>query len=212
MAEFKKDFLTLTSLQLTAPPPEGAKRPAKLQVRTWNNKVSLTAFTGVENAPRKGIVGLNLYPLMFMQVLNGLEEIARSEYIPDQAVKHAITVYDNGSSNKKEIGKVTYGRNKNGVCFISVTVADPESPKVVFPIRNAFNYQVEGENLSNADASRLATLGWVDLYRNTIPQYLVDNYVDESQNNNGGYNKGGYNKNNNGGGKSYNADMNDLDF
>lgn len=207
--EKKRDVLDLTSLQLKARPPEGAKRPAGLSIKTWNNKVSITVFTNLDHLPRKGIIGLNMFPLSFYQFLSSFEDIIRSEFTGERITKK-MTIFDKATQDKTPVGDLAWGRDQEGVPYICVVSPQTDFPKVVFRLEPP--RITEMVDVDKAEAAKYFALGWIDFWREMMADYLRDNFVDEKQQ--GGY---GGNRGNNGGGYNKNSgvsnyDPNDLPF
>lgn len=212
MSDKKRDILDLTSLQLKAKPPEGAKRPAGLSIKTWNNKVSFTVFTNLEHLPRKGIIGFNLFPLNFYQFLASFEEVIKSEFTGERITKK-MTIFDKAQQDKKPIGDLVWGRDQEGVPYICVVSAQSDFPKVVFRLEPS--RIVEMVDMDRATATRDYALGWVHFWREMMVVYLKDNFVDETQNQGGnGYNRGGNGGgyNNRSGGNNYSSNYNSDDI
>lgn len=223
-ADKERNVFDLTSLQLKAKPPAGAKRPAALAVKSWKNKPSLTVFSNVEGAPKYGIFGMNIYPLTFMTFLRGLETIADMPFVPGEKVNRKMVVYDKPSQDKQRIGDLVFGRDGEGIMYICLVSSDENYPKI--PFMFSLPRQQTYEGLTPQEASRDYCLGCVDWWRALMPKHLMDNFVDETkeprpgQGGGGGYgnNQGGYgggssygNQNNSGGGGSTSSD-DDLPF
>lgn len=224
-ADKERNVFDLTSLQLKAKPPAGAKRPAALAVKSWKNKPSLTVFSNVEGAPKYGIFGMNIYPLTFMTFLRGLETIADMPFVPGEKVNRKMVVYDKPSQDKQRIGDLVFGRDGEGIMYICLVSSDENYPKI--PFMFSLPRQQTYEGLTPQEASRDYCLGCVDWWRALMPKHLMDNFVDETKEprpgqggGGGGYgnNQGGYgggssygNQNNSGGGGSTSSD-DDLPF
>lgn len=190
MANNERDILDLTSLQLKTAPTQGAKRPPALAVKTWRNKVSMTVFTNVEGLPRHGIIGINLYPQQFMMIVEGIKRIAKTPHT-GQKKSQSITVFDKPGKDKKEQGKVVWGRNDEGVMYICVVSSDNQFPKIPFYFNNSSQFGFEG--MSKVEESELFALACCRWWSNLLPKYLADNFIDETKDSNGG----GYSNNNN---------------
>lgn len=216
MSEKKeRGFLDLTSLQMKAKPPEGAKRPASLTIKNWMNKVSITVFSNVEGAPKHGIFGLNLYPTQFMALLAGLEEIANSPYEEGKRVSRKLEVFDKPGNDKTHYGDLVYGRDEKGYMYLCLVSPQEDFPKIIFRFTFPRNVSYSGAE-DPSEESRLECLGRINLWRTVMPQVLLTQFVDESNSGKGGYgNKGGYNKSsggNSGGGSPSNYSEDDLPF
>lgn len=223
--EKERNVFDLTSLQLKAKPPAGAKRPAALAVKSWKNKPSLTVFSNIEGAPKYGIFGLNLYPLQFMTFLTGLRRIAESPFVPGEKVTNKLVVYDKPTQDKQRIGDLVYGRDNDGILYICLINADDSYPKIPFMFTQPRQYEHEGP--TPAEASYDYCVGCLDWWRALMPKHIMDNFVDETKeprpgqgggygsqggygNQGGGYSGGG--SQGGGGGHSQGASDDDLPF
>lgn len=193
----QRDFLDLTSLQLKAKPPEGANRPAGLTIKTWNNKVSMTVFSNVQSLPRYGIFGVNMYPYVFSMFLAGFTEVLDMP-LNGEKITRKIRLYDKPTQDKKHTGDLVYGRDQEGVPYVCVISPQADFPKIVFRLEPPRNIELADSDRS--EAARLYAKGFVDFWRESMNRYLMDNFVDESNNSGGKGGYGGGNRNNNGGG------------
>lgn len=178
-ADKERNVFDLTSLQLKAKPPAGAKRPAALAVKSWKNKPSLTVFSNVEGAPKYGIFGVNVYPLTFMTFLRGIEKIADMPFVPGEKVNRKLVIYDKPSQDKQRIGDLVFGRDGEGIMYICLVSADENYPKI--PFMFSLPRQQIYEGLSPQEASRDYCLGCVDWWRALMPKHLMENFVDETK-------------------------------
>lgn len=195
--EKERNVFDLTSLQLKAKPPAGAKRPAALAVKSWKNKPSLTVFSNVEGAPKYGIFGINLYPFTFMAFLKGLERIAKSPFTPGEKINHKMVVYDKPTQDKQRIGDLVFGRDGEGIYYICLISPDENYPKIPFMFTMPRQYDYDG--LTPEEASRDYVLGCIDWWRALMPKHIMDNFVDETKEPRPGQG-GGYGNNQGGGG------------
>lgn len=205
----QRDFLDLTSLQLRARPPEGANRPATLAIKTWSNKISMTVFSNVQSLPRYGIFGLNLYPYQFSSVLTAFRNLLDKPFTGEKSTIK-MRFFDKATQDKKHLGDVAFGRDQEGIPYICVISPQSDYPKIVFRIEP--NGQMEYVDMDRAQAATIHAQGFVNFWMSIINDYLMANFIDES-NNKGGGNRGGYNNNNsNNSSSNSNLQEDDLPF
>lgn len=212
----QRDLLDLSSLRLTAPPQQGAKYPASLAVGVWENKPQFTMRTGIESLPNYGLFSVTLYPYEFGKVLSGLLRISQKPFVEGERENAKLEVYDKPGNNAKLNGTIVYGRDDKGKMFICLVNPNPDYPKVVFYIATSGKFKISG--ISDQEDSADYTKGYVEFWKNLIPNYLDKNFVDTSQNSGGqggGFNRGGNNNNynnNSGGNQGGGASSNDDDI
>lgn len=206
----ERTIIDLTSLQIKTKPLEGSKRPATLAVKVWNNKVSMTTYTNVEGLPKNGIIGLNLYPIDFFSFLSALEDVIKTPYNGARNSKK-MEVFDKLGQDAQLLGTITFGRDDNGFIYVCMVSPMEEMPKAVFRLDFPRTIKVSGYE-HDYQTSEISAQAWIDWWREVIPGYIADHFVDESNNGQGGGgfnrnkgNGGGYNNNrNNGGGYNNN--------
>lgn len=217
----ERNVVDLTSLQLKAKPAAGAKRPAGLAIKSWKNKPSLTVFSNIDGAPKYGIFGLNLYPYTFMTFLAGLERIATTPFVQGERVANKLVIYDKPTQDKQRVGDLAYGRDGDGIMYICLVSPDESYPKIPFMFTQP--RQIEHEGVTPIEASRDYCIGCINWWRELMPKYIADNFVDETKeprpgqdggyNNNSGSGSGGFGGGyNNGGSQSASTSDDELPF
>lgn len=199
MADKVYTIVDITALQLKARAVEGSNRPAAMKISTWQNKVSISVFTGVDSLPNKGVIGINLHPYEFFSVLQHLEELTKLPYNEGERITRKMVVFNKAGKDKEPIGEVAVGRTKEGIYYICIISTNNSLPKISFKLTPPLNTLWEGD-MTDEYKSRVHTLAFVNWWRLCMSKQLSDTYEkpDNSQyRNNYSGNKGGYNRNNN---------------
>lgn len=185
--------------------PTATKQP-RLSVYYHKNKLSIEVRTNVPadmNGRERGIIRAELEPPAFFTLLAALKRIIDN---PNNDVRQSMKVKrpdfqkNNGGEPVMDC-QVVYGKDKNGVVFISLLSANKERPRIMFPFHPGKWVEFVGQDgspISDAELSLIYAEGKLTEWEEMAPKYMYDRFVQEEfGDKRGGGNQGG------GGGQQY---------
>lgn len=206
-----KSVLDDAKYAITAPPPNGAKRPAKLVWQIWENNPRMVVFTGVEGdnlADRIQTAAMDSQQMESFFSL--LEDFAKAEE-GKGSEQFCFTLYrpadrDAGrGAPPNETARIVVKRNSNEVITLSIVV-----PKSEVRVGFEFKHRLWSASEHNNDkmvARRMSTyscIGWINALRSVLRHKLASEWThierkpyngnkgDGRGNYGGGGNRGGY--------------------
>lgn len=208
MADFnqrKPSKLAEFRYRLLGAPLDGASRRPTLSFKILRNGLVLEARTNIPEDKDYGRITLTFGPQDFFAFLTLLDGAIDAAVDTSETIAYADNPWtkQGRSPEKKLVGKVIVGKDKEGVVYIAIQSWDRSRPQVTFPVLPSGNYQFLGGPDNTAwDRPRISKL-YAKSWRESLAQLMPMAYFDEynppppRDNSNGG---GGYNRNNNGGG------------
>ncbi len=208
----KKHVLHNRKLGLSAPCPSAKGKWSSLTVGLVSNNPRFTIYTNdpEDKTDRDGkpvpITG-NVDAPIFFQFLR------RAELVAQGPVDVKFKIENEGfqwfgkerAKEKSVLSELHFGKDKDGVCWISVTMKD--RPRIQFKFgQNDFHhwYHGDGTPFSPEEVSVDAFLGWAEMFRNLMPVRMDLGYVEPKPRDDNGGNRGGgggnYNRGGGGGG------------
>lgn len=177
---YNKTALSENALTITGRRLDGAKMPSRLQISTSGNNIQLTAWTGLEDKARSRVAA-NLNQFAAVGFFEKLKEIASNK--DGGAESTSIKNFTGRGSDRREAGRLEFGRNKHGVMFISLT--DANDFQIVFSLISDYYHQLinveTGEPVTKQEASRYYTNGICSTFLRLIPAVLAGSLYDFKQ-------------------------------
>ena len=194
---------------LTAPPQPTAVKQPRLSVHYHKNKIILEARTNVPadmNTTERGVIRAEMEDTTYFAFLAAFDRIIASREPGTERIRILRPDFRKVNNGNPVLDcTVVFGRDKDGIVFLSLLSWNKERPMIKFPFhpgRFSEFFNNDGTPMSDADLSDRVAAGYLRLWTNLVPHYVYNRYVAES------YDKG--NKNGgSGGGQSYNGNRND---
>lgn len=166
----------------------GAEKQPRLSIHYHKNKLTLEVRTNVPsdmNGRERGIIRGEMDPHIFFSFLKAFHSLIKSpptEKPMRLNLKRPDFQKNNGGEPVTEC-QVVFGRNNEGVVFMSLLSMNKERPRIMFPFHPgkwAEFIGTDGSPLSAAQASEFIALGYLEEWEEIVPHYVYDRYVAES--------------------------------
>ena len=187
---------------------------AKLRFGIWRNLPRITVYTNDDNDKQNnyGMITAGLDPSVYSTITQKLNDIVGAPNGTKFKVENYTSSKDNdtGKWKQEHVNDILMGKDDAGVIWISVIATD--RPKFKFEFGN-FRYHkfynTDGQELSKAEISQIATKATIKLLDNLYATYLTNNY---EHFNPADYKKKGGNTQYNSGNRTSNYDISDDDI
>lgn len=168
--------------------PTATKAP-RLSVYYHKNRVVVEVRTNVPadmNGRERGIIRAELDPATFFAFLAGLRRVIERPTGDGRPEHIKIKRPDFNKSNGGEPvvdSQIVYGKNQEGVVFMSLLSYNKERPRIMFPFHPGKWVEFVGQDgtpKSAAEVSEVYALGKLAEWENLVPHYLYDRFVAET--------------------------------
>jgi hypothetical protein len=157
-------------------------KPARLVWSILGSQPRITVFTGNSNDKGfNGILSANMDPSVFFVFLESLREVATSEKETKRKIDFYIPKRNDSNGTVEQVlnSSLVYGKNSEGICWISLLEAN--KAKILFefqpPEWNRF-FKANGESYTKSELSIASCLGFIKaangIYSNLI---ALNNYA-----------------------------------
>lgn len=154
---------------------------AKLRFGIWRNLPRVTVYTNDDNDKQNnyGMITAGLDPTVYSTLTQKLSEIVSAPNGTKFKVENYTSSKDNetGKWKQEHVNDILIGKDDAGVVWISVIARD--RPKFKFEFGN-FRYHkfynTDGQELSKAEISQIATKATVKLLDSLYATYLTTSY------------------------------------
>lgn len=171
---------------LTAPPQPTATKQPRLSVYFHKNKVFMDARTNVPadmNTQERGIIRCEMDPPIFFTFLAAFERVIVSKEPVAERIKILRPDYRKQNGGNPVLDTtVLFGRDKDGVVFLSLLSWNKERPMIKFPFHpGKFAEFVgrDGNPASDVDVSNDVAMGYLKQWQQLVPMYMFHRYVAE---------------------------------
>ena len=172
-------FKQLEKFQLYTEAPGAPGKRSRLGYSSYRGAPRITVFTNVPNDSGKGVINAPMNPETFIVFMNLLEAVARNPAETKNKIDcWTILRSTEGQEVNKEktlLSEVYFGRDANGVVWISVTA--PNRPRIKFDFKiSDFHkiYKGDGTQLTEAESSTLQTLATVTALREIMMTHMSE--------------------------------------
>jgi hypothetical protein len=205
----KKNALDNRKLHLSTPCPTAKGKWSSFQInvftadKTGEPNPRITVFTNdPEDSGEKngyGKIQANLDPVVFFALLEKLKRVVNGPDGADDKVKceNKNFTFPGGKRSEEPsvVSEIHFGKDADGLCWISVTARDRPRIKFAFGPNNFHElFHRGGEQFSKGEASVLWALGWIRLMEALIPNFIINDWKEVIREQPGGAQGGGYNK------------------
>lgn len=199
-----KTALSEYKLTLTAPPAQGATKPATLRCSVVKNQPRLDVYTNVPNDKQNGNIRAAMDAMTFYALIGLLREVADGPADKSWKIDNKNFTFFGGqrSDAPKIVSTTVVGKDKEGRVFISVIAKDRPYIKFIFsPGDWHMLRSSDGGELSEAEVSVYYAKAYANLMENLVANVLDTNYVEPEPRDNS--QRGGNNNRGQGGGNNY---------
>lgn len=192
-------FKELEKFHLFTDAPGAEGKRSRLSWSSYRGNPRIGIFTNVPNDLSKGMMNAAMNPETFLIFLNLFEDIAKKS-VENKAKIDCYTLPrtpdgEERSQEKILASEVYFGRDANGILWISVVI--PNRPKIKFDFKiSDFHkiYKGDGTQLSEAEGSTLQTLATIKALREVFMGHMGDIRPPYIPNSSSAGNKNGYTK------------------
>jgi len=196
-----KNALDNRKLNLNAPCPSA---PGKVSSLIWSivaNNPRLVVYTNDPNDTKDyGKISANLDMPVFYTLLAMLDKVINTEGEIKYKLENKNFIFPGGKRSEKPVvtSEIWFGKDKDGLIWISVTARDRPKIKFVFTHSDYHHFQnADGTPVSQSDVSMYVAKGYLSILENMVASLAVANYVEPPKREDTGGNKSS------GGGGSY---------
>ena len=190
-----KNALDEYKLRLSAPPAQGATKPASMAFSVVSNNPRIDVYTNVPNDKNNGNIRAAMDSPTFYSLLELLEKAINGPADNRYSIKNMNHTFFEGkrSEHPKLISTTTVGKDKEGRVFISLIAKDRPLIKFVFlPSMYHSLVKMDGSDFSEAEMSEVYARAYLNLLRNLVADVLTETYTEpKPRDENGGGNRGG---------------------
>lgn len=216
-----KNALDEFKLRLSAQKLEGGDRRPTLGVSVISNNPRLDVYTNVPNDKNRGNIRAAMDGVTFFAFLEMFETALNEGPGYKAYIENKMPPRDRSQGNKPElVSRTVFGKDGEGVMYISVLSADESRPKVKFPFMSSYYHDLcggDGQRLSKGEVSVIMARGWLRMLKGLVPAVMDTHYREPQKRDGGGggfrgkggNGGGGYN-NNRGGGNGGGQKSNDF--
>lgn len=172
-------FKELEKFQIFTETPGVEGKRSRLGWSSYRGNPRINVFTNVPNDAQKGMMSAAMNPETFLIFLNMLEEFAvkpgeQKAKIDCYTIPRAIEGQER-STDKILASEIYFGRDAQGILWISVVVANRPKIKFEFKISDFHKiYKGDGTQLTPADGSSLQTLATVKALRTVFMEHMSE--------------------------------------